>query len=384
MKTPGRIRQGINAIAGVIAFNNLPRAQRRVVFYCEGKSYWPHLKGLVRATLEHTEWDICYISSSLDDPGLQEAHPRLQTYFVGMGFVRDYLFQSIDTDIMVLTMPDLHQYQVKRSRHGVHYIYVQHSLVSLHMVYRHGAFDHYDTICCAGMHHVREAQAIESRYDLPAKRLIELGYSRLDDLRATARANTTAPATDNARVVLIAPTWHAEGVIESGLGVKLCAELLDLGHVVILRPHPQTLRLAPGQVQKLVRQFREHPRFEFEDNVAGQQSLQRADVMVSDWSGAALEFAFARHRPVIFCDVPRKINNPQHDDIELVPLEVALRDQIGVIWDGKTPLALCMEQCESIDGARLEELAQQHVFNTDRSDYIFVQELKRQYADLLD
>ena len=28
-----------------------------------------------------------------------------------------------------MTMPDLHNYQIKRSSHKVHYVYVQHSLV---------------------------------------------------------------------------------------------------------------------------------------------------------------------------------------------------------------------------------------------------------------
>ena len=109
-------------------------------------------------------------------------HPNLNTFFIGMGFVRDYFFQNLDTHVMVMTMPDLHNFQVKRSRHNVHYVYVQHSLVSLHMIYRHGAFDHYDTICAAGPHHVKEIRAIEAKYNLPRKNVVELGYSRLDSL----------------------------------------------------------------------------------------------------------------------------------------------------------------------------------------------------------
>ena len=62
------------------------------------------------------------------------------------GWVRNWFFENIETDVMVMTMPDINQYQVKRSRHKVHYVYTQHSLVSLHMVYRPGALDHYDSI----------------------------------------------------------------------------------------------------------------------------------------------------------------------------------------------------------------------------------------------
>ena len=131
-----RILKAIQAISGIIGFHALKREQRQVTFYSEGKNYWPHLQGLLKATLEKTNFSVCYISSSLEDPGIKTKHPNLKTFFIGMGFTRDYFFKSLETDIMVMTMPDLNNYQIKRSPHNVHYIYVQHSLVSLHSVYR--------------------------------------------------------------------------------------------------------------------------------------------------------------------------------------------------------------------------------------------------------
>ena len=53
--------------------------------------------------------------------------------------------------------------------------------------------------------------------------------------------------------------------------------------------------------------------------------------MISDWSGAALEFAFGRLRPVLFVDVPRKVNNPNYEALETKPLEVTIRTEIGTI-----------------------------------------------------
>ena len=61
----------------------------------------------------------------------------------------------MDVDVVVMTMPDLNQFQIKRSRFSVHYVHVQHSLVSLHMIYRKGAFDHFDTVFCS-YHHIAE------------------------------------------------------------------------------------------------------------------------------------------------------------------------------------------------------------------------------------
>ena len=59
------------------------------------------------------------------------------------------------------------------------------------------------------------------------------------------------------------------------------------------------------------------------------RSLHEAEVLITDWSGIALEYAFATERPVLFIDVPPKINNPRYAELGIVPLEVRLRSVIG-------------------------------------------------------
>ena len=53
--------------------------------------------------------------------------------------------------------------------------------------------------------------------------------------------------------------------------------------------------------------------------------------MITDWSGAALEFAFAFKKPVIFIDVPKKINNSEFEKISFTPIEISIREKIGKI-----------------------------------------------------
>ena len=76
-----KILQGIKAISGVIGFYSLKKEQRQVTFYSEGKNYWPHLQGLLKATLKKTGFSVCYISSSLEDPGLFMKHPKLNIFY---------------------------------------------------------------------------------------------------------------------------------------------------------------------------------------------------------------------------------------------------------------------------------------------------------------
>ena len=44
-----------------------------------------------------------------------------------------------------------------------------------------------------------------------------------------------------------------------------------------------------------------------------------------------MEFAFGLCRPVLFVEVPRKINNPEYQKIGIEPIEVGLRSQIGEV-----------------------------------------------------
>jgi len=311
-----------------------PKNYRRLVFYSEGKNYWPHLEGLVKEILTTSDILINYISSGEDDPGLSIKHPNYKSFKIDEGFVRNWLFENIDTDVMIMTMPDLHQYQVKKSKHKVHYVYVQHSLVSLHMVYRSGAFDFYDTIFCAGPHHIKEVRAIEEKYKLPQKNIVEHGYGRLDSIIEEARKYPAKKNTKNSRKhVLIAPSWGPNGTIESGVAKKIIAQLLAQDCKVTLRPHPQTIKFAKNKVDDIINNYKKNHLFSYESNVAGQNSLHESDIMISDWSGAALDYAFGLNKPVIFIDVPRKVNNPKYEEIAIEPFEVTIREKIGKVID---------------------------------------------------
>jgi YidC/Oxa1 family membrane protein insertase len=90
-----------------------------------------------------------------------------------------------------------------------------------------------------------------------------------------------------------------------------------------------TYKRTPKAIQALAARFNEHPRFELDTNIAATESLHRSDVMVSDWSGAALEYAFGLERPVVFVDVPRKVNNAEYEKLGIEPFEAAVRERIG-------------------------------------------------------
>ena len=315
------------------AFSGLATEQRAIVFYAEDGASYPHFHCILQELTDRLGRDVCYLTSSDADPILANTNPRLRTFYVGGGSISTWTFLNMHAGVVVMTLPELQTHYIKRSRvHEVHYAYVFHSIVSTHMIYREGAFDHYDSLFCVGPHHIEEIRAREARQELLAKSLIEVGSGRLDELLESAAA--LAPRSgrsDGSRLrVLVAPSWGKNGLIETR-GADLTGILLDAGFQVTVRPHPMTGRQWPNSIRAIEDKFRSCDSFVLEWNIASRESLETADIMISDWSGAALEFAFAFERPVVFVDVPAKINNPNYGDLDIEPVERSIREEIGVV-----------------------------------------------------
>ena len=143
------------AYRGARGFKKLPRADRSIVVYAEDSGSWPHLGPIIESLIETHKRRVVYLASSATDPVLGGCRDGILPFFIGSGHVRTWLFRGLEAGVLVMTMPDLDNFHVKRSFYRVHYLYVHHSIVSTHMIYRKGAFDHFDTICCVGPHHER-------------------------------------------------------------------------------------------------------------------------------------------------------------------------------------------------------------------------------------
>ncbi len=317
--------------AGRKAFDKTDRATRAITFYGEDGDSWPHFEPIISELTGSMGREICYLTSSKDDPVLALDDPLVHAFEIGDGFGRTYLFQTLEVGVLVATVPQLGIPLLPRSKRaaeiGTDYVYVFHSMASTHMIYEPDGFDHYDTVCCVGPYMVEEIRRREETEGQPAKQLVDHGYGRLDSILA-ANANREAAAPSTPPVVLIAPSWGPTCLLETH-GREVIRVLLDAGCEVILRPHPMTNRKSPQVVPTLAKEFGGHPRFTHDTDLVGQESLHRSDLMISDWSGAALEYAFGLERPVLYVDVPRKVNNPDYEKLGIEPFEASVREQIG-------------------------------------------------------
>lgn len=314
-------------------FQALLEKEKHIVFYSEGPTYWVHLEPLVQHLLSDHQVPVCYLSSAPDDPGLDCLKAYSTAFLIGDGAVRNVLFKTLPNSVLVMTMPDLNTFHIKKSDNSVHYVYVHHSINSTHMIYNSHAFDHFDTIFCVGPHHITETRKQEQLYNLPVKNLFKHGYGRLDTLTSLASSIHDGHSSINVGRplhILLAPSWGNNNLLTDH-GEALADNLLREGFHLTIRPHPQTVLQSPSTLSKLRNMYSKNPYFVLEDNVVSAESLFLTDILISDWSGVATEFAYCLERPVLFIDAPRKINNPNYLSLDIEPLEIHIRNVIGSV-----------------------------------------------------
>ena len=283
----------------------LLRRREEIIIYSEGRNYFPNFEGIIK------ELDsLCYVTSDSSDSILS----RYNTYYLNKLF--PFYMAFANCKILLMTMTDFNLFHIRRSINPVHYVYIFHSLFSTHMVYRYGAFDHYDSILCVGPHQVKEIRKHERLYGLKPKNLIETGYYGLERLH---KAYKNYKKEGNGITVLIAPTWGLSSLMEI-CGKELIDRLLKEKYKVILRLHPETVKR---------HQFREYDGVILETSVVNIDSLVESDILITDWSAISLEYAFGTERPVILIDTPPKVRNPRFRELDIEPIECSLRNEIG-------------------------------------------------------
>jgi len=284
---------------------DLFRKKGSIIFYTEHRDYSTYLEGIIE---ELGVDNVSHITSDPNDATKDFYLDKLFPVFMALA----------NCKVFVMTMTDLNLFHIRRSIHPVHYVYVFHSPVSTHMIYRFGAFDHYDSILCVGPHQVAEIRRQEELYGLRPKKLVEAGYNRLERLYEAYMKYDKEREEIN---VLVAPTWGPTNLLEV-CGKSLLETLSKEDYKVTLRLHPETVK------RKL---FSDQGGITLETSVADMDSLVKADILITDWSGIGLKYAFGTERPVIFIDTPPKVRNPRYKELGIEPIESRLRTEIGVV-----------------------------------------------------
>lgn len=307
-------------------------ANKHLVFYSEKSGFYKYFKDVIDDLLKRSNVVVHYVTSDPKDQifEIAKTQTRIKPYYIGENRLIT-LMMKMDADIVVMTVPDLENYHLKRSyvRKDIEYIYMFHYPLSTHMVLHTGALDHYDTIFCVGEFQFDEIRAAERVYGLPEKKLIAAGYGQLEQLYASYKA--MPPVKRERPKILIAPSWQQDNILDSCID-GILDELLDKGFEVVVRPHPEYMKRYKPRMDKIVERYqgRESSGLRFELDFTSNNSIFDSDALITDWSGTAYEFSFVTLKPAVFIDTPPKINNPDYIKLGIEPLEFSLRSQVGI------------------------------------------------------
>lgn len=305
---------------------------KHLVFYSEKSGFYKYFQDVIEYLLQHSNITIHYVTSDPKDQifRIAETQPHIKPYYIGEKKLIT-LMMKMDADMVVMTMPDLDNFHIKRSyiKKDVSYVFMFHWLTSTHMIIREHAFDHFDAVLCPGPYQIAELREAERIYQTPEKELIDSGYGLVERLARQYQA--MEHGKHDRPQILIGPSWQPGNIMEGAIDALL-GQLLSLDYQIIVRPHPEYIKRFPMKIADFQQRYsREIGRdFTLDLDFSSNTVLYESDILITDWSSVGYEFAFATQKPILFIDTPPKVNNPNYTNFSAKPLDFTLRTRVGL------------------------------------------------------
>lgn len=347
---------------------------KHIVFYSEQSGFYKYYRELIGWLTSHSNITIHYVTSDPYDAvfSLAEENSRITPYFIGENKLIT-MFLKMDAKMVIMTMPDLENFHIKRSivSKEVEYIYMDHGLSSMNMLTRKGSLDYFDTVFCAGQHIKDEIRAREKMYGLAAKKLVDYGYGYMDELIKRYNALRRSGSFRFNDTVLIAPSHQDDNILDSCLETVV-EGLKKTGMRLIIRPHLQYIRRKPESWSGIIARYKDDAQVETESDFSSDETVYCSSLVVTDWSNIGYEYAFSTLRPVLFVDTPMKIINPDYEEIGIVPIDISIRNMIGISVSGNDSdeIAEAADRLLSADSdysGQLAETRERVLFNVEKS-----------------
>ena len=305
-------------------------ANKKLVFYSESNGFYKYYKGIIEYILENTNLTIHYITSDYNDQifKLAKTEKHIKPYYIEEKKLIT-LMMKMDADVVVMTMPDINNYHIKRSyiRKNTEYIYLPHGIDSPNLTMRKGSMNNYDSVFVTGKHQREECEKTNKIYNLQNRKIVNWGYSLLDDMISGYKKSKKKPSKE--KTIMIAPSWQKDNIIDLCLS-KILDSLKGENYKVIVRPHPQQVRHMKDAFEKMKEKY-SGTNIEIQTDFSKTNSVFNADLLITDWSSIGYEYAFTTEKPVISIDTPMKIMNPEYKKIKVEPFNIWARKQIGEV-----------------------------------------------------
>lgn len=267
------------------------------VIFSDDKRYW-NIFEPVCTEFDKRGVDIVYMTASPDDPALDNPYEHVKAEFIGKNNKAFARMNYLNAVIVLSTTPGLDVYQWKRSKDVQWYVHIPHAATEV-VEYRMFGLDYYDAVLLSGEYQMRDIRNLENMRSLPQKELVMAGIPYMDKM--AERLTASDKGKGDSYTVLLAPSW-GESAIFRKYGGRIIQALLDTGYHIIVRPHPQSFQSEAALIESIMAQYPESDQLEWNRDNDNSGVLNRADIMISDFSGVIFDFALIHDKPVIYAD----------------------------------------------------------------------------------
>lgn len=267
----------------------------RFVIYCEGKQYWNLFRPIIEE-FENRKLEIAYYTSAKDDPVFNQDYNYVKPKFIGEGNAAFAKLNMLSADIVLTSTPSLNIYQWKRSKNVGHYCHILHATTGPEF-YRLFGLDFFDSVLLTGDYQKDPIRQLEKQRNLKEKELVTVGCPYLDE--ALKRIAAMEKENDHPFTVLVSPSWGKNSLL-SLYGQKLLDPLVQTGWRIIIRPHPQSRISEPEILDNLTNLYHDKDNIEWDFNRDNIPTMNKSDIMISDFSGIIYDYTFLFGKPVIY------------------------------------------------------------------------------------
>jgi CDP-glycerol glycerophosphotransferase (TagB/SpsB family) len=294
------------------------------LFYSEKKVYQNNFYKFIIELNKKSKSNIYYVSSEVKDKINLKG---VINVYIGRGLARLFFFNYIKCKFFFITLTDLGNYYLKKSKKVNKYVYIFHSPISLSRSYTPKAFNNYDIFFSIGKKHSEELKKIFQNNNLKNKNIENIGYFYFDFLKSNIELNKLEKNT-----VLIAPSWNYNSKNFLNIDcIELIKCLLNKDYRVIFRPHPEHYNRSKITLQKIRKDFKGNKDFFFDNNSSNLDSIQKSEILITDNSGIAIEFCLILKRPIFYFESSQKLHNKNYSQISDITIEDVIKNEFGKI-----------------------------------------------------
>lgn len=299
-----------------------------IVFFSESENYANYFKNIIDNLTYIHKKQVNFITFDVFDNSFHD-NKKVKKLLLKNRLLQIIFFQFVRCRFFILTMTNLNNSYLLKSKFCKEYLYIFHSMSSAHGIYEKDALKHYDTVCCNGEYHLEEIIKLENLYGFKKKKLLKSGYPYFDFIEQKKKGNKRLL---DKKLILIAPSWNENKKSMLELYCDTIIEkLITQNYKIILRPHPEHFKRSRETINQIKNKYKD--KVILEENIKSLDSLFMSNLLITDWSGIAFEYLFCLDKKVISIETPPKIMNKNYKllNIELFEEKIKNSDSVQVI-----------------------------------------------------